>query len=247
MTLQGATTSGKAGALQPEPASRTSATYAVLREWIISGELVAGEDISQLELTRRLGISRTPLREALRLLTRDGLVTETEAHRRVRISPVSMVDLDQVYALRVPAEALAIWQTVPRLTVSDLVQIRNDLELIQDDDLTIATHAHRRFHAGLGKHAGGLIQEFLGRYMLQSERYQRAFVNQTKVGLARKAAEHRLILKACEAGDRELARNLLVDHLSSTALALMKKNGYQPSALAVAIKMAVCDMGDEDQ
>jgi DNA-binding GntR family transcriptional regulator len=225
---------------QLEPGGRTSATYEVLREWIVSGKLAPDEDVSQLELTRRLGISRTPLREALRLLTRDGLVTETLAHRRVRISPLSMVDLDQVYALRIPVEALAIWQTVPKLTVSDLVEIRADLELISHEDTLIARNAHRRFHAGLGKYAGDRTQEFLAGYMLHSERYQRAFVNNTKAGINRKAVEHRLILKACESGNRELARELLVDHLASTALALMKKNEYKPAALALAMKVALC-------
>jgi len=218
---------------------RTSATYETLREWIISGELPAGGEVSQLELTRRLGVSRTPLREALRLLTRDGLVVETEAHRLVRISPLSMVDLEQVYALRVPAAALAIWLTAPKLTVSDLMEMKADIEAISDKNTIIARDAHRRFHASLAKYAGARVQDALSGFMLHSERYQRAFTNQTRTGRKRKEDEHRAILRACEQGDRKLARHLLVHHMASTAIILMEKYQHKPAMLPAAMRIAL--------
>lgn len=218
---------------------RTSGVYEVLREWIVSGELAPGEDVSQLELTRRLGVSRTPLREALRLLTRDGLVVETEAHRRVKISALSMADLDEVYTLRLPAATLALWHTVPRLTVSDLVELRKDLELVSSDELLIARDAHRRLHAGWAKYAGPRIQEALLGFMLHSERYHRAFIRETKSGRKAKELEHRAILRACEAGDREHARKLLVDHMASTALVLMREHKYEPVLLRSAMRMSL--------
>lgn len=218
---------------------RTAAVYEVLREWIVSGQLEPGQDISQLELTRRVGTSRTPLREALRQLTRDGLVEETAAHRRVKIGPLSMVDLDQVYTLRVPAEALAIWHTVPQLTVTDLVTLRSDLELINSTSTLEARDAHRRFHAGLTKYAGRRVEDALWMFMLHSERYQRAFVNETKAGRNRKASEHRAILRACEGADRTLARRLLVEHMTSTAYGLMEKHGYRAVTLPMAQQMAL--------
>jgi DNA-binding GntR family transcriptional regulator len=224
----------------PEAAlgERTSATYVVLREWIVSGQLAPGSEISQLELTRRLGVSRTPLREALRLLTADGLVLETEAHRRVSISSLSMSELDSIYAMRIPLAAMALWLTVPRLTVADLVELRHDAEAIESPDLLIARDAHRRYHACLEKYAGDRMRETLYRLMLHSERYQQAFVNHTKAGRRLKYDEHSDVIKACEKGDRAAARDIMVRHLASTALSLMAKNRFVPVSLPMAMKMA---------
>lgn len=232
----------------PEAAlgERMSATYVVLREWIVSGQLAPGSEISQLELTRRLGVSRTPLREALRLLTADGLVSETEAHRRVSISSLSMSELDSIYAMRIPLAAMALWMTVPRLTVADLVELRRDAEAIESPDPLIARDAHRQYHACLEKSAGERMRETLYRLMLHSERYQQAFVNHTKVGRRLKYDEHIDMIKACEKGDRAAARDIMVSHLASTALSLMAKNGFVPVSLPMAMKMAM-QLGMDEQ
>lgn len=231
------TTQGRSG-------ESTAAVYETLREWIINGDLEPGKEISQLELTRRVGVSRTPLREALRLLTRDGLVEDTEPHKRVRISPLSMPDLDQVYALRIPAEAMAIYYTVPRLTVSDIAKLRDDMELIRNRDQLVGRDAHRRFHGGLTRHAGPRIGEALSMFMLHSERYQRAFLKQTRAGRDRKGAEHKAILDACMAADAVRARDLLVEHFASTARALMQANSYEPRVLDYAVAMATLSFGE---
>ena len=61
-----------------------------LRDAILSGELAAGTVMSQVELARRFNVSRTPLREAIRMLQREGLI-EGEANRRVRVTPISLL------------------------------------------------------------------------------------------------------------------------------------------------------------
>jgi len=216
---------------------RTDAVYERVREWILSGELAAGSEISQLELTRRLGVSRTPLREALRLLTGDGLVEETVAHRRVKISELSMPGLDELYACRIPCEALAIWHTVPVLTVAAIASMRDDIDVMLNAPTTEARAAHRRFHATLWSGVGSRMQQTLWTFMLHAERYQMAFLKQTKSGIQRKAAEHRAIVRACEQADRATARDLLVDHLSTTATELMRKARYEARALPDAIRM----------
>jgi DNA-binding GntR family transcriptional regulator len=217
---------------------RTATVYDGVRGWIIDGELVPGEEISQLELARRLGVSRTPLREAISQLERDGLVEATGPHRLIRISPLSMSDLEEVYSLRIPAEALTIWNSVLSLTVADLASLRKELALVNGADRTKAREAHRRFHAGFWKGAGPRMRESLWMFMLHAERYQIAFVKQTKTGQQRKHQEHQKIVEACEEADRRAARDLLIDHFASTALVLMKSRGYEPKILPEAIEMA---------
>ena len=219
---------------------RTASTYEVLREWIVSGQLEPGASISQLELTRRLGVSRTPLREALRSLASDGLILETEAHRRVAISPLSMSHMEEIYTMRIPMAAIAALQTIPQLTVMDIAEARNDIMLIDSDEILIARDAHRRLHATLEKHAGPQIREQLTRLMLHSERYQRAFARQTKKGRKDKEMEHISIIRACETGNVIEARNLLINHMASTAFGLMQKFSHTPTALPIAVEMALC-------
>src|SRR4051794_15338850 len=70
----------------------TLAAYNMLREAVLSGALPAGSTLSQVELSARLGVSRTPLREAVRLLQNEGLI-ESEHNRRVRVAPISIEDV----------------------------------------------------------------------------------------------------------------------------------------------------------
>src|SRR5438034_6443771 len=100
----------------------TRAVYRRLYAEILAGHLDPGKPVSQIKLAERLGVSRTPLREALRMLERDGLI-HSEPNRRVRVTPVSVEDLEQLYALRVTVEALAIRITVPRLGDEDFARL----------------------------------------------------------------------------------------------------------------------------
>src|SRR4051812_49482729 len=89
--------------------------YRRVREAILEGEIAPGATMSQVALADDLGISRTPLREALRMLQTEGLV-DAERNRRVRVAPLSPADLEELYVMRVALEAEAIRLAVPRLT-----------------------------------------------------------------------------------------------------------------------------------
>ncbi|WP_406409435.1 GntR family transcriptional regulator [Streptomyces sp. NBC_01643] len=206
-----------------------------LRQMIISGELPAGQEFSQSELSRRISVGRTPLRDALRLLEREGLVVNTGPHRSVRISPLTMQDLDDLYSMRVMGESVAIWLTVPILRGSDFERLERDLELTSTGD----AEAHRRFHAGLRVGAGPRLISHLQTLFDHAERYQRArLAQEPHERMAAALAEHRFILDACLARDRVRARDLIVDHIAATAEALMTEARHAPYTLPTAITMA---------
>jgi DNA-binding GntR family transcriptional regulator len=92
----------------------TWTVYSSLRESILNGALPPGESLSQVQLASQLGVSRGPLREAVRMLQREGLV-EAEVNRRGRVSSFSIDDLEQLYAMRIVHESLAIRINVPAL------------------------------------------------------------------------------------------------------------------------------------
>jgi DNA-binding GntR family transcriptional regulator len=228
----------EARAAAETPATKTHTVHDTLRRMILTGELAADSVVSVLELSRRLGVSRTPLREALRPLEREGLVVYagSHQHRSVRISPLSMNDLDDLYALRVPLEALALSLTGATLRPRDLEAMRRDAELTAHGD----AEAHRRFHAILRKGAGDRLNHQLGELFDHASRYQRAFMEHEPdpVFAAERLAEHGKLVDALADGDLQRARELLVDHVAGTALALMTAERHAPYALPRAVAMA---------
>jgi DNA-binding GntR family transcriptional regulator len=124
---------------------------------ILSGRVDPGERLVEEQLTQRLGISRAPLREALRLLAQQGLV-EHVPRRGVRVATLSDDDVRQLYDVRDVLERHAIQAALPLRPGHDLDGLGAALEAMRDaarhGDRAEVAHAHRRFHAALVALAG---------------------------------------------------------------------------------------------
>ena len=120
----------------------TWTVYTSLRESILNGALPPGESLSQVQLASQLGVSRGPLREAVRMLQREGLV-EAEVNRRGRVSSFSIDDLEQLYAMRIVHESLAIRINVPRFVKRDIDALRGCLRRME----ALAGHDLRQWQA----------------------------------------------------------------------------------------------------
>src|SRR4051794_41254409 len=120
-----------------------------LRDAILRGELPAGQTTSQVTLARDLDVGRTPLREALRMLQREGLVV-SEPNRRVRIAELSSADAEELYVMRIALEAVAIRVTVPTLASPDFAQLAGDMAqmdpYMRADDRPGPRPPHRALH-----------------------------------------------------------------------------------------------------
>jgi DNA-binding GntR family transcriptional regulator len=220
------------------------AVYNQLREEILDGLLDPSQPISQVQLAGQLGISRTPLREALRMLERDGLI-QSEPNRMVRVTPLSIDDLEELYALRIVVEPWALRLTAPRLGAAELDELDGCLE---DMDVATSSHdfarwqdPHRRFHELLVAGAGRRVAGFAADIGAQSDRYRRVYLEDTGTAWAAAAQEHRGIAAACRESDDVLAADRLARHLARTALTIIATAA--PAHDSVKIRTALLLIG----
>ena len=197
-----------------------AAVHDRLRDAILSGELPAGQAMSQNTLAQNLGAGRTPVREALRMLQREGLVL-SEPNRRVRITELSASDAEELYVMRIALEAVAVRITVPSLTDDDLALLEGlmaqmDFYMRRRDNDGLRT-PHGEFHARLVAGAGPRVTTLLRQMFDHAERYRRALGGIGPEGWDARQREHRAILDATGSGDAELAAERLVAHYAGTA------------------------------
>jgi DNA-binding GntR family transcriptional regulator len=215
-----------------------------MRTWILNGELRAGQPISQVQVASRLGVSRGPLREALRLLQREGFVHQEHNHR-ARVADFSVTDLDELYAMRVCLESMAVALATPLMTASDLAELDELLlqmdRLARQGDLAGWGEPHRQFHAALVRPAGERLARECAHLSDHSERYRRVFIAQQPRVWATGAGEHQAIVDAVRAGDQDLAAARIAEHLARTAVVVVgtMDPGYEPVAVRRALRTNV--------
>src|SRR5919106_3816377 len=168
-----------------------------LRRAILSGEIPAGVTTSQVTLARELGVSRTPLREAIRLPQREGLAL-AEPNRRIRIAGLSIEDIEALYAMRLPIEAIALRLTIPALSPEDFAELEGYMaqmdHFVRSHDFARMEVPHREFHAMLGKGAGSRLRETISQLFDHAARYRRAYSVSGDEDWLERQKEHRGIL-----------------------------------------------------
>jgi DNA-binding GntR family transcriptional regulator len=221
----------------------TAHAYQQVRAAILSGRLPPGEVFSQVRLADQLGISRTPLREALRLLQTEGLI-EAEERRRVRVAELDPSDLDALYAMRILVEPLGVFVSVPKLDEADLEEIASaHAEVVAGLERRAyqeTREPHRRFHFGLFKYAPHRLHRSIADLWDHAERYRLLYSTSAEDQLAMAmlaSSEHRAILAAAERHDAQQCHRLIARHLSRTVLTLFatEHQQYEPVSVRQAL------------
>jgi DNA-binding GntR family transcriptional regulator len=226
------------------PVDNTLLAYEQVRSAILSGTLEPGSWVSQVQLAAQLNISRTPLREALRLLQNEGLV-QADFNRRVRVAPLSLPDLEALYAMRLAAEPLAVRLSVPELTADDLRARRAALDAMHsDDEPAVVAVNHRRFHLGLVVHAPDRLRRHVEDLWDHAERYRIIYQEDDRdraALIAVAVTEHERILQAAERGDAALCARRVAEHLARAALAIVAKvdGSRAPRTIREALRHAL--------
>lgn len=221
-----------------------------LREAILTGAIPPGALKTQVELGKELGIGRTPIREALRLLQSEGLVVG-EPNRRVKIAELSGADTEELYIMRISLEMQAIRLTVPGMTSHDIAELEGYMAQMdhygRGRDWFGLRAPHRAFHAKLVAGSGPRIVRQITELFDHAERYRLAQIAATEPQWAKRQAEHRGLVDAAAAGDAELAAARLASHYIRTAnliLAAMDPD-RDPAHLRTALAAIAPDAKDE--
>ena len=213
-----------------------------LRRLILDGAIPNGASISQVELAERLGVSRTPLREAMRMLQAEGIVS-AEHNRRAHITALEVGDIDTVYGCRVLLEATGVLVTVRSLDtarLSELTEAAREMRShASDADAETWARAHRRFHRALVPQAGREFARTLSTYFDRAERFRRMYQTEEIAAGIRLPAEHEAILEACKAKDASKAAALVARHSARAALALMAQIApdREPTLVRTALQL----------
>jgi DNA-binding GntR family transcriptional regulator len=186
-----------------------------LRDWIEDGTLAAGETVKDVDIAERLGVSRTPVREALQMLEQLGAI-EAVAGRHTRVSTVSQEDADLVVAPLALLHGLASELATPNVTAADLAAMdaanSRLAAAVEAGDPVGAKQADDAFHQVLLKRASNpYLLTALEPLQHQRRRLDSLYFAHTGTSEASIEA-HRQIAEAIEAGDASRARELTVKH-----------------------------------
>ncbi|MCV7288207.1 GntR family transcriptional regulator [Mycolicibacterium wolinskyi] len=191
----------------------------VLRQALVSGEIKPGDIYSAAALAERLGVSNSPVREAMLTLVHEGLM-EAVPNRGFRVVPLSDADLDEIYQLRLLLEVPAMVQLAERGIAGERERfelLAQDIEqAAADRDVIRFLEADRAFHLELlGLLGNARLVSIVANLRDQTRLYGlKALARQDKLGAS--AAEHRQLLAAIDAGDASAVDRLARAHLEHT-------------------------------
>ena len=214
--------SGLATALPPDNVASSRIADA-LRTAILDGRYQPGERIRQEEVAARSGASRIPVREALRMLAAEGLVTLV-ANTGAWVTKLSLDECVETYLIRERLEPLLLRASLPNLDDAAVGQLERLIAAMEAPGASVAEflRADREFH--LSSYAGapaGETARIIGRMWNTTQHYRREFSKLAAgVGLGATHLEHRLLLDCIGRRDADDAERVLVMHIRRTRLAL---------------------------
>jgi DNA-binding GntR family transcriptional regulator len=224
-------------------AQATERAYAQIRSLLIAGDFAPGARLREEELAERTGVSRTPVREALRKLANEGFV-EFQPRRGVQVISWTDQDLDELFGVRALLESYGAGQAAQRATpehidaMAQLCDRMDELadqtaetgELGQADDGTLPPEVqelyHRiaelnhEFHETVLAASGNTHLRSLMGGLISMPLVQRTFVRYSGERLARSMSHHRELVDAIRSGDSSWASSVMNAHVRSARVEL---------------------------
>jgi DNA-binding GntR family transcriptional regulator len=204
-----------------------SKVFEILRNDILSGKYKSGESITETGISNELGVSRTPVREAMRQLELEGLVSSIPNKGTV-VKGITDQDIKDIYKIRMLVEGIASRRAAENIAPDELNELREVVELEEyytsRNDIERLTKQDTKFHDILFRASKSwplthMLSTF-HQYLQKTRNY-----SMSTPGRAEKACqEHRAILQAIESGDADMAEQLTTQHIKNASMNLEKKS-----------------------
>lgn len=206
--------------------------FTTLRDEIVSHALQPGDILNTVELSKRLGVSRTPIREALNRLISIGLVEEAP-HRSCCVKKLSADQLIEIYYIRAALSGVAARLAATRISDIDKVRLSDLCGRMEKTDEPDESKAmlvmNREFHTIIIAAANSpRLKDLLEQYYSQSQQYA-ALALELPGRFEEICAEHRNIAKALASGDKEEAESCMREHYFNTAKRIAQAFQMSPS------------------
>ncbi|MGN6244883.1 MAG: GntR family transcriptional regulator [Motilibacteraceae bacterium] len=215
----------------------TDEAYESLRASILGGEVAPGERLGEVELAEQLGVSRTPVREALRRLAADGLV-EVLPNRGARVAQWTTEDLEEIYDLRAMLESHGAARAAERIEDAELPELRRlcaEMEACaqrgRTRDLDRLAELNAELHRRIVDAAASPRLASLIAAVVQVPLVMRTFQRYDVDALQRSLGHHRELVAALAAGDGEWARSVMRSHVLAAKAVLVAAAPPQTSPM----------------
>lgn len=197
------------------------AIYTDLRDKLIRCEYKPGTELNELQLTRTYNVSRTPIREAVSLLEKDGYL-KVLPKRGIYVTDITMDDVLQIFQTRLEIEPLTLKMAVPYLDVAELMRMKQELK---NSDLPVDTAYQQdmAMHLYLMRHSGNTyIINMMEKLFRDNARCVIA-TGQNEVKIHTAAEEHEQILNSLIRGDDpEVSASLMRKHIETCRIAALR-------------------------
>lgn len=197
----------------------TERAYVTVRDGILHGKYDAGSRLTEQDLARTAGVSRTPIREALRRLHAEGLVQFEPNHGAV-VSCFGIEDAEEIFELRAALEPISARRAAERATPGDIAELRSlaEQQIAESmrrsgDYLMRIGQLNDRFHRLVQSAAGSVRLEKTLAGLIEAPLILRTFVQYTPVELVRSADQHLELVQALEARDPLWAQAIMGAHI----------------------------------
>ncbi|TCO71014.1 GntR family transcriptional regulator [Marinisporobacter balticus] len=199
--------------------SLTSKIFNILREDILNDKYAEGEKLGEAKLAEELGVSRTPVREALKQLELDGIV-ENKPNRGVIVLGISKQDIEDIYAIREAIEGIAARWAVERITEEELNELKEAYELMEfytfKKDLEKFAELNTKFHETIYKATKSrYLEQVLKDFQYYMKKTRKRSLN-VEGRINESLKEHEVILEAFLNKDNVAAQKALTKHVENS-------------------------------
>lgn len=202
-----------------------------LRDMVTDGELKPGDKVPERVLCERFGVSRTPLREALKVLASEGLM-QIELHRGTRVARLSEREIEELFPVLGALEGLAGALAVERMTPAQLAELTalhaEMIDRYEQGRQAPYLRLNRAIHEKIFAIAGNEALFELYRQILVRVHSLRFVIKKTPEQWSRAVADHEQMMAAFKARDRDGVAAILRDHLSITAAEIARSSLAPP-------------------